>query len=76
MHFCQNIDSKRVFFWKSKVHTASFVDQILVLGGVRLQIEQAPQDFSKGKKSIEQRILVHFRVIIRSGSHINISAST
>ena len=26
-------------------HTSSFVDQILVLRGVRLQIEQAPQDF-------------------------------
>ena len=65
------IKLKNIFCW-----TASFVDQILVLRGVKLQIEQAPQDFSKGKKSIEQRILVHFRVIIRSGSHINISAST
>ena len=36
-----NIISRRDFF----------VNQILVLGGVRLQIEQAPQDFSKGKKA-------------------------
>ena len=40
----------RCKFCKNIAHTTSFVDQVLVLGGVRLQIEQAPQDFSKGKK--------------------------